>query len=172
MHMLAAVIVPDGTTRDSAEEVVAPIMEPFNEAIDYNTGWWDWWQVGGRYTGYYAEYDPTTDPRNQETCRLCAGTGTRRDMTVANGCNGCEGTGTARRWPTDWAPIEDDIVPARILLAPGMRLPFSVVTPDGVWHRQTWNGEDWIDDEDWPATVQKAIKPYADQRFAVVDYHS
>lgn len=55
---------------------------------------WDWWGIGGRWTGFLdPTYDPTKDPRNIETCWLCKGTGTRTDMTVANGCNGCDGTG-------------------------------------------------------------------------------
>lgn len=37
---------------------------------------WDWWQVGGRWTGMMdPEYDPQTDPNNIEKCDLCGGTG-------------------------------------------------------------------------------------------------
>ena len=27
---------------------------------------WDWYQIGGRWTGYYSNYDPATDPKNIE----------------------------------------------------------------------------------------------------------
>lgn len=64
---------------------------------------WDWWQVGGRYSGKFApDYDPNEDPANRQICRLCQGTGTRMDMKVANGCNGCSGTGIETKWPSTW----------------------------------------------------------------------
>lgn len=60
---------------------------------------WDWWQIGGRYTGKFVpNYDPETDKANQEVCWLCRGTGKRPDMVVANGCNGCSGSGIATKW--------------------------------------------------------------------------
>lgn len=67
---------------------------------------WDWWQVGGRYTGLLTpDYDPETDPVNQEKCFLCGGTGKRLDMQVENGCNGCRGTGRKTKWPSEWKPV-------------------------------------------------------------------
>lgn len=64
---------------------------------------WDWWQVGGRYSGKFAPgYDPETDPNHRERCWLCLGTGKRLDMVCQNGCNGCAGTGTKTKWPTEW----------------------------------------------------------------------
>jgi len=64
---------------------------------------WDWWQVGGRYSGKFSPgYDPETDPNHQETCWLCRGTGKRIDMVVENGCNGCQGKGISTKWPTQW----------------------------------------------------------------------
>lgn len=39
---------------------------------------WDFWSVGGRWSGLlYPNYDPHTDPRNQEKCSQCQGTGIR-----------------------------------------------------------------------------------------------
>ena len=29
-------------------------------------GRWDWWQIGGRWTGWLAGYDPTTDPYDRD----------------------------------------------------------------------------------------------------------
>ncbi len=64
---------------------------------------WDWWQIGGRYSGKFAPgYDPETDPNHQETCWLCNGTGKRTDAVCENGCNGCSGTGVKTKWPTQW----------------------------------------------------------------------
>lgn len=37
-------------------------------------GQWDWYQVGGRWTGWLEpEYEPHMDPRNTEQCMLCVG---------------------------------------------------------------------------------------------------
>src|SRR5258706_5833810 len=70
---------------------------------------WDWWQVGGRWTGMLIpHYDPSEDERNKETCTLCKGTGKRADMTDQEKCNGCNGTGISKKWPTSWARIEGD----------------------------------------------------------------
>lgn len=41
---------------------------------------WDWWCVGGRWTGLFSDYDAGKDPRNWSVCNLCGGTGTRPDM--------------------------------------------------------------------------------------------
>jgi hypothetical protein len=44
-------------------------------------GKWDWWQIGGRWTGALTQdYDPTKDIENQEWCDLCGGTGNRPDI--------------------------------------------------------------------------------------------
>lgn len=82
------------------EQAIEFQMEPFNEDGDWfkDGSRWDWYVVGGRYTGRLSGYDPESDPRNYATCWLCHGTGTRPDMTVKNGCNGCSGTGTARNF--------------------------------------------------------------------------
>jgi hypothetical protein len=70
---------------------------------------WDWWMIGGRWTGHFKPgYDADKDPTKREICRLCAGTGTRTDMTVANGCNGCQGSGVTTTWPTQWKAMESD----------------------------------------------------------------
>ncbi len=70
---------------------------------------WDWWQIGGRYSGrFLLGYDPEDDPMNQEPCLLCGATGTRKDRIALaqnpNGteCNACHGTGIDTKWPTRW----------------------------------------------------------------------
>lgn len=67
---------------------------------------WDWWQIGGRWTGHFAPgYKPDKDPENRRTCRLCFGTGKRPDMKCENGCNGCRGTGIETKWPSEWRNV-------------------------------------------------------------------
>lgn len=82
------------------EQAIAFQMEPFDENGEWfkDGSRWDWYTVGGRYTGRLSGYDPESDPRNYATCWLCHGTGTRPDMKVSHGCNGCRGTGTARNF--------------------------------------------------------------------------
>lgn len=81
---------------------------------------WDWWQVGGRYTGLLSPaYDPEKDPRNIETCAICGGTGMRDDALGKDHrakdpsytCNGCGGKGTRAKWPTKWVNFEGDSIP-------------------------------------------------------------
>lgn len=75
-------------------------MEPFDE----NGQWfrdgsrWDWYRIGGRYTGLISGYDPRRDPANYETCDMCGGTGDRaafrgesKENQHPSGCNGCLG---------------------------------------------------------------------------------
>lgn len=71
---------------------------------------WDWWCVGGRYSGKFSALDPTKDPRNQRTCFICNGTG-RRDDDLGRGarlinpdytCNGCDGTGKDLKPASQW----------------------------------------------------------------------
>lgn len=83
---------------------------------------WDYWTVGGRYTGHFVPgYDPSKDQRNIKTCWLCQGTGKRPDMEVANGCNGCNGTGRMVEWPTKWVAIEGDQVQLKNLPVEALR---------------------------------------------------
>jgi hypothetical protein len=80
---------------------------------------WDWWQIGGRWTGMLIpRYDPLDDPRNKEKCPLCNGTGLRSDKIGIEArksdpeykCNGCQGSGIRSKWATDYARIAGDQV--------------------------------------------------------------
>ena len=70
---------------DNVDVLLAP--------YDANNEWfrdgskWDWWSVGGRWTGSLDEgYDPYKDSRNMHECWLCKGTGKRSDVvTFFNG---------------------------------------------------------------------------------------
>lgn len=90
------------------DAAIAYQMEPFDENGQWlkNGSRWDWYVVGGRFTGKLDGYDPSEDPRNFEPCKRCQATGKRKDMVVANGCNGCDGTGVSRKWKN--APHKGD----------------------------------------------------------------
>jgi len=68
---------------------------------------WDWYVIGGRWTGSHDGYDPTEDRQNYKTCFLCGGTGFRNDALGRKAreedpsytCNGC---GTYNREIKKW----------------------------------------------------------------------
>lgn len=105
MSHAAVIVAPslEQINRMGTENAVAWEMEPFQEESWFEDGSrWDWYQVGGRFTGLLTGYDPYTDPANQETCEICAGSGIRPGgkeqfgeewFKGCNGCNGCHGTG-------------------------------------------------------------------------------
>lgn len=94
MHYHAEIHVPDA---DNVQEQVEKIMAPFRERRNNRSGFWDFWGVGGRWTGAHDGYDPRQDPENYETCDLCDGTGLRNDAIGQKArledssytCNGC-----------------------------------------------------------------------------------
>jgi hypothetical protein len=202
-HYFAAVVVPPDTTRADAEERVRPLMAPWDENRevaqktdeDGATYWhnpsgkWDWWQIGGRWTGVWSSYNPQTDPDNIETCRICGGTGMRMDhlgiqqraIDPGYTCNGCSGKGMKVKWPTDWKAIDSDIIPVAYYLdTPGIRVPFAVVIPDGGWHEKEtfiWDDEaknghfETIPEQEWVERVTKLLAPCRGARLVIVDYH-
>ena len=132
MSHFATLVLVDGGTED-VEGRVAELLAPYDENDEcFREGSrWDWYQIGGRWTGAISDYDPESDPDNTEVCNLCAGSGVRTDMIVANGCNGCKGKGTRLKWPTQWKRHPDDIV--SVADVPSDCIPFALVTPDGKW---------------------------------------
>lgn len=190
-HFATLVLVDEPLTREQADEAVTPLLAPYDE----NGEWfaegsrWDWWVVGGRWTGALdPDYDPLTDPRNTEVCDLCSGTGTRPDglarfgaewVKSTNGCNGCGGKGT--RVAFSLAEHERDVRPVAEL-PEGSFVPGAVVTPDGRWHEQGRAGF-WgmtIEDEEgngekpaevWAAAVKAMLEQHPEATAVIVDCH-
>lgn len=169
MHMFALVAIPDDAT--DIEGAVTIAMAPYSEAIDGEDAFWDWWQIGGRYSGRLDGYDPEADPANIETCFLCHGTGVRPDMVVANGCNSCSGTGKAMKWSTEWAFHEGDVATAEHAIRTE-NLPYTIVTPDGVAHREHYDSTlgGFFEHPGEVADLLRALP--LTTRVVVVDYHS
>jgi hypothetical protein len=176
MHYFCGVVVPVGTSYDQAHGLVSTAMAPHREWWDDDDsgGFWDYWVIGGRWTGALSEYDPYTDPANQEKCDLCHGTGYRDDDVATScratgawasdyGCNGCESTGTRVPWTLQ--PFEGDVAPVTYAL--NARLPHTVLTPDGVF------GSEWVvPDDERKRIVRDALEAHRDKWIVVVDYHS
>jgi len=107
---------PEGRTL--LVQAITPIMAPFSEhtSRSYKT-FFDYWIVGGRWTGEHDGYKPYEDTANMEVCDLCHGSGTRSDLVGSEtneynrGCNGCSGTGLKIKW--DLNPHPGDVMPLK-----------------------------------------------------------
>lgn len=74
------------------ERALAPYSEDLEgyDDVDDRLVTWDWWQIGGRWTGRLDDaYDPNADPRNFDP-----------RATFADGV----------KWPTQWVKFEGDVV--------------------------------------------------------------
>jgi hypothetical protein len=208
MHYYALAIIPaEGDIESQVEQAMAPYDENSHQTqrvTEDGESWminpdglWDWYQIGGRWTGTFDGYDPETDPANLETCQLCGGTG-RRDDELARqwrasgewsqdfGCNGCNG-GKKVAWPTQWKFRKGDVI-----LAEGLAELLTVGDQDGLiphtifvhevirgtvqyFARTGWNGSAWVDllDKDGMRELLKGLLAEAPGvRVAVIDYHS
>ena len=107
MHYCVFVLYRGKVTKKNVNEVVAAMLEPYRGEL------WDWWQVGGRWSGILSKgkYDPETDPDNLD-----------RDGKV--------------RWPTQWVGTRWDIMPLAKLVVDDDVLPYVIVTPAGKWHHR------------------------------------
>lgn len=104
------VITDSQPTKDDIEEAMKPF---FNER-------WTWYQIGGRWTGYFTTYDPTKDPANSYKCERCGGSGVDPDapdkkenkrISPFDMCKECKGQNVILKWPTEWVPYKDDSQP-------------------------------------------------------------
>ena len=120
-------------TREHIEALVEHALEDFRDAE------WDWYQIGGRWTGHFDGYKPESDPRNVEVCDLCGGTGDRatfrgepKEHQHETGCNGCLGKGTRAKWPTQWTKHDGDIRPVELLNEGD--LDIYAICENGAWY--------------------------------------
>ncbi len=129
MHFHLEIIMPP---TDKIEEEISHILAPFDEGNEESrNAFWDWYQIGGRWTGTKDGFDPASDENNVERCELCNGTGFRTDNVGETAraaeptytCNSCGkwqeggtwthsefGAGKHLKWPTQWAQYKGDIM--------------------------------------------------------------
>ena len=166
------------------QETVSNLIEPYRETD--NSGHWDWFQIGGRWTGALDGYDPEKDPSNHKPCDLCNGTGKRQNPpNIGAGnypCNGCESTGTMFVWPTSFKPHEGDTQPISIVYA-GMKfktqkgsviyLPCAFVDLQGEWHESP-RKETVRNKRNWKDKVLAAFEKVTERPVfvTVVDCHT
>lgn len=168
MHFYAIAVVT-ADQGDDVEAAIEKLLAPYSEESS-DGGWWDWWQIGGRWTGKLSGYDPRDDPQNIETCRICGGTGQRSDEAQGVPCNGCEGSGRRVKWATDFASHDGDVQRVDDILERGV--PYTLVTPDGAWHKERWDGSDFTPDPQWEATFGRELAKWRGHLAVVVDYQS
>jgi hypothetical protein len=162
---------PDGKLDVSLlEGAVKSVMGPHEK----EGGFWDWYQIGGRWTGTFDGYAPDKDPANIEVCRLCKGTGKRTDIKVESGCNGCAGTGQSVRWPTEWKDHPGDVVPLESVTEEQLQKFYRVVLPDGYGNFACEKYAPWADDK-FPKQEMPTLKwlkeTFPNHYAVVVDNH-
>lgn len=185
-HYLVGVILPKPPAPDVGA-TVARLLAP------HEGEHWDWYQIGGRWTGHVSGYVPETDPRNHEPCWLCQGTGKRTDMlgiaerlkNPAYTCNGCQGIGQMLKHPTQWAPSQNDVAPVQSALDRQVAF-YAIVTPDGVWHQRTveygdtffkpteaaWREREAAHIAAWKAECRHLLEDHDLHLLVVVDCHN
>ncbi|WP_024516983.1 zinc finger-like domain-containing protein [Bradyrhizobium sp. Tv2a-2] len=66
---------------------------------------WDGWTIGGRWAGMFApNYQPETDPDNEEICDFCHKGKQLRD-DGPRPCPHCNGKGVKTKWPSRWKNV-------------------------------------------------------------------
>jgi len=141
---------------------------------------WDWYTIGGRWSGMFSDYDPSTDPRNLETCTRCSGSGFD-PHALEEKCPKCEGTKTTEKWSNAPQP-EANILPMetirkKFLSDKGQFHTYALLTPEGEWVEQGqmgWFGQSSGDmtPEEWETEYEKHLDKWADDHIGIlVDYH-
>ena len=105
-----------------------------------------------------SESDPSADPINHETCRICGGSGIRDDAIGAahrkqnpeytcNGCSQGPRPGTSTKWPSSWARHDGDVRPVSQVLEhiADLQKPHAIVTPTAWIERETWDGKEFVE---------------------------
>lgn len=133
------------TKEKPSQGLLDKIMAPHNDEGSGSDRFWDWWVVGGRYSGSHDGYDPSDDPQNIEICEICNGTGDRRkgpykdDSPGCRHCNGCSGSGVKVTFMC--VPHEEDILPLKD--CKDDLTAYTLIVDKGRWpkvyHEETWN---------------------------------
>lgn len=148
------------THKQPTDWTISRAMAPYFEG-DHANGKWDWYQVGGRYTGALDGYDPEKDQANIEVCRLCHGTGLRDDELGRRAraedpsytCNSCNGEKTVLKWPTEWKRHSGDSCQIKDVEPGRLYHAWAVLRDDG-----SWSDRDKIpDDKEWMRTLTRAL---------------
>lgn len=137
MHYLSYAVIKNDPSQ-TLEEQISTILGPHEENYDGDEriGVWDWYQIGGRWTGHFDSYDPTTDPANI-------------------------GPNSKTKWPTDWKRHSGDIIALDTLPDDDEHIPYTlfvsaneIVTKQAVYDHPNFAG--------WPDRGNKKKKQQYD----------
>lgn len=145
-------------------------------------GRWDFWMIGGRWAGFFDDYDPTMDPKNKEKCIICGGKGKVSENDGSRkkiDCFHCSGTGVAEKWPTGRTFHPGDIQPlADVRERLGSELAsYAIITPDGKWQSRGEAGafgfsHGEVSTDVWRKRIAEIVAGCDDDhKVAIVDYH-
>ncbi len=188
MHYHAEIWIAE---KEDFEAQVKNILVPFEKRyIDENLeGFWDWYQIGGRWTGIHTGYDPYEDERNLEICRICNGTGFRmdglgqkhRETDPTYSCNGCgeydkemklwrQGNGKSVKWPTNFAFYEGDVI--SVSEVENDLECYMLIVGDKIFQDKVWNGKNFVD-TDSNGNVMETLRglDINSGYLVTVDYH-
>lgn len=182
MHysVLCIVLDPGDGFRDveSVRSLVDEAMAPHENDL------FDWYQIGGRWTGAFDGYEADKDPCNIEKCPQCSGSGMRDDdigrqsrMTDPSyTCNGCSGKGERPVWPTARRARDGDVVPLDSLTQDQYQKFYAVVCGGSLFESETYEPWALLDTEkfkpkDLPPLEWLKTK-YAGRLAVVVDCHN
>ncbi len=190
MHYHLEIIMPP---TEKIDEEISRILAPFDEGKeDSRNAFWDWYQIGGRFTGDHDGFDAASDENNIEKCDLCAGTGFRaddvgnraREAEATYICNGCGkrqeggtwthsefGAGKRLKWPTQWARYKGDIIPLRDLKPTQTAFRVIIAAPNHAGTgmeavfmaaKDNWNGASF-DESKWDGSIAEAIEKHKER---------
>lgn len=205
-HFAGVVLVEpsrlNGLGQDAAFDAVFDLVSRYQETDEWGEDGtrYDWYQVGGRFTGLFDQYDPIADEANYATCKFCEGTGTTTQAVadqypaylehVGKPCIQCNvGHGgeqklfPGRSLNFQFEPHAGDVVPARNIDIERMRgIPSVIVTPDGEWHERARYGmfaAELPDEEgnepkskdEWTPEFCRLLDEHRDKIAVLVDFH-
>ena len=176
-HVNLVIISGEGDLETEVSKAMGP-YEPYGN-------FWDWYQIGGRWTGVLDGYDPTKDERNLETCSSCQGMGTgngsdniesdARQQDLRHICERCRGKGKQVKWPTFWERYEGDVMPIENLTEEQLQRFYRVVLPDGYEHFACERWTPWtrggFSAQEIPS-LEWLKETFPKHRCVVVDNHS
>ncbi|GAA1578865.1 hypothetical protein [Leucobacter aridicollis] len=173
MHYYALVEVPEGD--EPFEKRLAAVLAPHKEGVEGGSELWDWWILGGRWSGRLSGYDPYTDPVNQKRCWLCQGTKFRNDelgkreraLNPEYTCNGCGGTGLMTVHESEFVPHAGNV--AKFGALSKEMQPHVLIANGQVVQMEAWTGSEWEDTSAALTELWGEIDP--DATVAVVDLH-
>lgn len=122
---------------------------------------WDFWRIGGRWCGILTGYDPRGNPKNYVKCDTCA------KKRKHSPCPVCIGKGKYFHLKEIY---HGDVMPVHMIEWTEDRIPYSLLLPDGTWHRKPVD-TDIKNESQWGEQVKQLLEDYSDTVAVVVDYY-